>query len=370
MKMPMLPKKLKYWAIPVILVVAIALASSTGVFSAGKNAKQVVANTATSVATAPVASVNKKPTITLNGSIEGQTSATVSAKISGRIQEVLVQDGQAVKAGEPLVIMESTELANSTRMSRDSVIKAQATYDNSLADYNRYLTLFQQNAVSRQQLDSAETRLKIAQADLSSANASLSNSQQQYEYATITAPVDGVVANKTATIGQVVSPGVQLLSVEHISEVYAVVNVEQKDMGVIQPGMAADITVDAFPGQVFAGVVEIINPAAGTGNRMFKAKVKLDNAANNLKPGMFVKVQLITGQEAAVLAIPQSAILQKQGLYYVYTIEGDKVARRQIEIGQAMGDLMEVKSGLNANQILAISNVNNLKDGDPVQVAK
>jgi len=364
-----LPKKVKYWAAPVLLLAAVTLLPQTGVFSADKEKAPAAASTVT-VATASVQYVDKTPQIKLYGSIEGKTSAAVSAKIAGRIQQILVEDGQAVSAGQPLIILESAELANAARMAQDSVTKARANYDNALANYNRYLTLFNQNAVSRQQLDSAETQLKIAQADLSSAQASLANAQQQYGYATITAPVDGVVANKTATVGQVVSPGVQLLTVEHLEQVYAVVNVEQQDMGVLQPGIPASVTVDAYPDQVFNGQVAIVNPVAGTGNRMFRTKIAIDNSDGRLKPGMFVKVQLLTGEPTPVLAVPQAALLQQQGLYYVYVVDNGQTLRQQVQIGEPIGDMMEITAGLTSGQTVAVSNVNNLKDGMAVQVAQ
>lgn len=350
--------------------IALILAVQKGIIPVGQAQKEAPAASALAVTVAEASMRGKVPKITLTGSIEGETSATVSAKIAGRIEQVLVQDGQRVTAGQPLVTLESVELANAVRMAQDAVTRAQANYDNVQADYQRYLTLYQQNAISRQMLDSVETRLKVAQADLSSAYANLSSARQQYGYATVTAPVDGIVANKTATIGQVVAAGMQLLTVEDINNVYAVVNIEQKDMGAVRVGQTAEITVDAYPDRTFTGKVAVINPAAGTSSRMFRTKIAIDNAEGLLKPGMFVKVQLITGEEASVLTVPQAALFQKQGLYYVYVVDGDKAVRRQVEIGAPLGDYIEIKSGLTAGQLVAITNVNKLKDGDAVFVAK
>jgi RND family efflux transporter MFP subunit len=268
------------------------------------------------------------------------------------------------------VKLESIELSNSARVAQDSVRKAQANYDSALADYNRYLSLFEQNAVSRQQLDSAQTKLRVAEADLSSAQANAGNAEQQYSYGIVTAPVDGVVANKTVTIGQVVSPGAALMTVENIAEVYAVVNIEQKDLGLIKAGQKATVAVDAYPGKSFEGVVDVMNPVAGTSNRMFRTKIKLDNREGMLKPGMFAKLQLVTGQEVAVITVPQSAVIQKQGIYYVFTIENGKAVRQQVEIGEVEGFSIEIASGLQQGQIVAVNNVNKLKDGDSVQVMK
>ncbi|SMD09099.1 efflux RND transporter periplasmic adaptor subunit [Sporomusa malonica] len=361
---------IKYWAIPILLAVTVTAAAKTGLLTWGNPQKQVLAAQATSVTAESAQMVSKIPKLSLTGSVEGETSAVISAKIAGRIEQILVEDGQPVTAGQPLIRLESVELSNNVRTGSDAVRRASANYENVETDYKRYQTLYAQNAISKQVLDGIETKLKVAQADLSSAEAALSTAGQQYAYALVTAPVSGVVANKTAVIGQVVGAGAPLMSVENIGQVYAVVNVEQKDLGAIGQGMAAEITVDAYPDKVFAGKIQIINPAAVVANRMYKTKIKIDNSQALLKPGMFVKVSIVTGKPALVLAVPQAAIFQKQGIYQVYVLENGKAIRRQVEVGAVLGDFVEIKTDLEAKAEVITSNVNKLKDGDAVQVGK
>lgn len=361
-------KKLWRWVIPLIMLVLVAVAGYLGLSfgTAQKTARQdVVAITAQAVRV-----VQKTPALELIGSIEGETSALISAKIPGRIAEVLVEEGQAVAAGQQLVRLESVELANAVRISRDALNRAEASYDNIAADYQRYRTLFSQNAISRQQLDDAGTRLRVAETELSSARAALSSAGEQYASAMVVAPVAGAVADRTATTGQVVAAGAPLMKVENIGRVYAVVNIEQKELGVVDAGQAAEITVDAFPGQVFPGKVEVINPVAGSASRMFRVKIKADNPDGRLRPGMFIKARIITGGQIPVLAAPQSAVFQKQGLYYVYVVEGGKVFRRQVEPGQLLGADIEIRDGAAAGTVVAASNANSLKDGDLVRISE
>jgi membrane fusion protein (multidrug efflux system) len=358
--------KLKYWAIPVVLILGLTIVWRSGVY-AGDKTQAVNAGTAVSVKAVQAEYSDSVPSLVFNGSLEGQTSATVSAKISGRIAEVLVQEGQQVKAGDPLIRLESVELANSARQADDAVRKAQINYDLAKNDYERYQRLYEKGAISAQQLENTSAKLKIAEADLSSSAANQGSAEQQLAYSTITAPVDGVVANKTATIGQVVSPGVALLTVQDISQVYAVINVEQKNLGVVKEGQAANVSVDAYPGKTFAGTVEVMNPEAGAANRMFRTKIKLENAAGELKPGMFANVQLVTGDSVKVLTVPQAAVIQKQGMYYVFQVQDGKAVRTQIEVGAATGSTIEVKSGLEAGAQVIATSVNRLKDGDAVR---
>lgn len=366
--MKLLNGKMKKWGLLVIVLLAVTLIWSSGMLAGKEQAGPAAA--ALTVKAAAVQYVDITPSLNLNATLEGQTSATISAKIAGRIERVLVQEGQRVKAGEPLLELETVELANSVRQAGDAVRKAQAGYDLALNDFNRYQALYEKGAVSEQQLDNARVKLKTAEADLSSAKANESSAQQQYSYGVVSAPVDGVIANRAATVGQVVSPGAALMLVQDINQIYAVINVEQKDLGRVKVGQTATISVDAYPDRSFSGTVAVMNPEAGSGSRMFRTKILIDNSNGELKPGMFAKAELATGESARVLTIPQSAVVQKQGLYHVFTLENNKAVRRPIEVGEITESAIVVKSGLEAGQEVITTSVSRLKDGDAVQPAQ
>lgn len=358
---------IKYWIIPLVLIIGLIVVVRSGVYAGNKRPAENQ-NTSLTVKVAQAEYIDSVPSLSFNGSLEGKTSATLSTKIAGRITEVLVQEGQPVKAGDALIKLEAVELANSVRQAADAVKKAEINYDLAKNDYDRYKTLYDKGAISAQQLETTKAKFKIAEADLSSAIANRSNADQQYGYSVITSPVDGVVANKTATIGQVVSPGIALMTVQDIDQIYAVINVEQKNLSLVKLGQTAQVTVDTYPGKTFTGIVEVINPEAGSLNRMFRTKIRIDNTSGNLKPGMFANVQLLTGNSVKVLTVPQSAVVQKQGLYYVFTIQNGKAARKQIEIGEVTGNTIEVKSGLESGEQVIITSVNRIKDGSAVRV--
>lgn len=359
----------KYWIIPVILFVGMIVLSRSGVLY-GKEVKTQTDNAGVSVSVMEAQYANAVPQLKLSGSIEGKTSATISAKLAGRIEQVLVKQGQRVLAGEVLVRLESVELANALRTAQQAVRKAQIAYELEINDYERYKILYTQHAIAKQSLDTYDAKLRTAQADLSSAIASQSSAEEQYGYGNITAPVDGVVANVTATVGQVVASGTSLMSVQDISEVYAIVNIEQKDLGKVTIGQKAEVRVDTYEDKIFEGTLDTINPEAGSANRMFSTKIKIDNAGGLLKSGMFVKAQLSTGSPVQVLTVPQSAVMQKQGLYYAFTVESNKAKRHQIEIGDVNGDMIQIKTGLEAGAKVITSNINKLKDGDLISVTE
>lgn len=359
--------KWQYWIILILLLIGITAVFRSGVFSEDK-AYSETSKDRLNVKTVTASYTNRTPKLMLNGSIEAQTAAAVSAKIGGTVKGVLAEEGQFVKAGQALIELESAELANSARMAQESVRKAQVSYNLAKTDYQRYLTLYKQDAVAKGDLDSAKAKLEIAQADLASAIASQNNAQQQYAYGVMTAPVSGVVANKSVTVGQVVSPGVTLLSVQSISQVYAVVNIEQGDLGQVKIGQKAEVSVDAYPDKTFIGTVQIVNPEAASSNRMFRTKIVIDNKDGLLKPGMFTQVQLETGSAVKVLTVPQEAVIETKGLYYAFIVKNNKAVCRPVQIGAIENNTIEIKAGLQSGDNVIVTSVNQLKDGDAVRV--
>ncbi|MGD0154171.1 MAG: efflux RND transporter periplasmic adaptor subunit, partial [Thermacetogeniaceae bacterium] len=134
----------------------------------------------------------------------------------------------------------------------------------------------------------------------------------------------------------------------------------------IKTGLAAKVTTDAFSGRIFDGTVEAINPVAGSSTRVFETKIRVANSGQLLRPGMFVKVEIETGVPVTVIAVPQNAVVSNAGLYYVFLLEGGRVKRQQVQVGQVMGQLVEITSGLTEGQRVVLTDVSTLNDGDQV----
>ncbi len=316
------------------------------------------------VSTALVAAVEKPDALKLTGTVEGMTSAVVSSRFAGKVDRVLVEDGQAVREGEVLLRMDTVELANAVRIAQNNVRQLEANYHIVQADYQRYSNLIARNAVTKQQLESAEARMITSRTEVENAYVNLSTAQKQIADGSIESPVSGVVANKAATMGQVVSPGATLLTVEQIDQVYVVVNVEQKDIDMARLGAEATVTVDTYPDKVFKGSVAVINPVAGNESRMFRVKIKIENQEQLLKPGMFAQAALLSGVQQTVLAAPRSAVIVQKGLSYVYTVENGHAKKTRVETGVLMDDRIEIKTGLSSGAAVITDNLDKIKDGD------
>ncbi|MEN6389578.1 MAG: efflux RND transporter periplasmic adaptor subunit [Syntrophomonas sp.] len=316
-----------------------------------------------------VGQVQKENALEFTGSIEAVQNAVASAKTAGRVSEISIENGNRVAVGDILVKVEDADYINQLAASQAVLDKALANLASLTRDYNRGKTLFQAGAISQKDMDDLENGLQAVRADVAAAEASVANAREALAGTSIRAPISGLVANKSVKLGQMLAAGTPVLLVEDLSEVFILVKVGQKDLDYIKTGLECSVWVDTYPDQKFSGQVMIINPVAETGSRVFECKVKVKNSDELLKPGMFARVSIKFGEDQPVLAVPLEALSSKQGLYYVFIPEGDVVKEKKVEIGALMGNMVEIKSGLAGGQIIVISNVNKLKDGDHIQIS-
>ncbi|MFX4262296.1 efflux RND transporter periplasmic adaptor subunit [Pelotomaculum propionicicum] len=358
----------KLWLAPLAVILALGLWKGGGFLKQKEDSSPV--ERAQTVAVHEVGKVKIEEAVALTGSLEALHDGVVSSKVPGRVSRVLVENGAVVTAGQPLVLLEDTEYANALAIARATLKKAEANLDSARINYERFRELYQSNVISEKEFEDVQTMLKIAEADAAAAAAAASSAEESLRGATVVSPFNGVVSNRNVTPGQMAAAGTPLMNVEDISSVYVVVNVEQKDLGRVKTGLPADVNVDSFVSRGFEGVVEIINPSANNNARVFETKIKVANGEGLLKPGMFASVRIKTGEEGEALAVPQNSLVSIQGMYFAYVADGDRALRRQVEIGQVVGQLVEIKSGLTAGQKIVVTNINVLKDQDKIIISE
>lgn len=356
-------------AVLAIILVLVLIKGVTFIKGGKKDAIPSSSASVQTITTQTVSSIDKIDTLSLAGNIEANNDAAISSKSGGKISKVLVENGSQVSAGQALALLETTDLNNSLESSQATLDKAQATLDSMQVNYDRIKSLYNEGAVSKKDFDDITTSLQVAENDVRSAAAAVSSAKNAINDATITAPISGYVHDRNVIIGQVVTGGQTLMSVGDLSSVYVTVNVPQQDLSKIKQGLSADILVDAFKDEKFSGTVAVVNPSIDVSARVFQVKIKINNDKVLLKPGMFAKVEIKIGAPKKVTAVPMNSITGIQGLYFAFVVEGDKVIRKQVEIGQMIGQSIEIKSGLSVGQKIAVTNVNSLKDQDKIIIS-
>lgn len=321
-----------------------------------------------SVQVKEVGKVKKENSLDLYGSIEAIDKTSVSSKLPGRVSMVAVENGDLVGVGETLVVLEDQDYQAILTTNLDNLHKAQLRLSDVQADYEQDQKLLAGGAIPQHDVDKAKLAVEVAQTDLNSAQTGVDNAQLSLKDTVVTAPMGGVVSNRSVNLGQMVSAGVPLLTLEDVSSVYATVNVKQEDLPQVKIGMAVQVMPTQDEKQVLSGKVSLISPVANQAARVFEVRVQLVNKGGILKPGMFVKTRITLGSSEDVLAIPVYALSGKENAYYVYVVEGNQARQRPVVIGATMGEQIEIKSGLKPEEKVIVTNVNKLKDQDQIAI--
>jgi len=247
-------------------------------------------------------------------------------------------------------------------------------YDEAKAHYDAALAQYKSAQAQLEMAKAGATRedIDIARAHVRQARAALASARRQFQNATISSPIDGVVAYKNVEPGEVVSPpmipGKALLNIVDMSRLKTMVNISENRVKSVRLGQEAIITLDGFPNEIFSGNVSRISPVVDTKSHTFKAEVLIPNPVNRLKPGMFARVQLVMSKRTDVIKVPIKAVNEgKQGKVVFLVVSG--IANvRPVTLGISDEVDIEVKSGVNPGDKVIVEGNLGLEHGDKVVI--
>ena len=351
-----------------VFTVALLLAVSHNLLPVAVWTQHTISRTPVNLTAIPISTMNKPIYIARTGSIENSIAVPIHAEYSGRLSEMYVTEGQAVKAGQSLLTLQ-VSTAPTTSQNTGGSQQAQANYDNALQEVNRYQKLYEIGGIPRRQLDIATAQLQAAKANLTNTQNNMPSANATINGAiTINAPIGGIVTGLSAAPGKTVQAGQQLLSLGSGQAVEIVVQLDQNDLYLIHLGTPGTIEVSQ---QTIAGQVSRIYPQIEANkNPAFLAHIKLStNPAGLLKLGMSVAVRIDTGKSAIVPAVPKGSVFQDdQTRNFIYIAANGKAIRQQITIGETIGDFIELTSNLPQQSMVITSNMNEINDGDAITV--
>jgi HlyD family secretion protein len=251
------------------------------------------------------------------GVIEPYVTVEVKSKASGEILEVLADSGDRVKRGTLLLRIDQRQLRNTLAQARADLEVARARLANAEAQLHRSEKLYQSQSLSETAYDQAVLDHATAKAEVVRSEAALENAQIEMDDADVLAPIEGTILRRDVERGQVISSptrdvagGTVLLTMAALERVRVRTLVDETDIGKIRPGLAATVTVTAYPERPFHGSVLKIEPESQIEQNvtMFPTLVGLDNPEGLLKPGMNCEVEIHVDRRDAVLAIPNAAL--------------------------------------------------------------
>jgi HlyD family secretion protein len=251
------------------------------------------------------------------GVVEPVNVVEVKSKASGQINNMTVETGSDVRRGDLLGQLDTRDVDQRWEQAKADRDAAKSRLDVAMQTRQRQRELFQQRVITEQEFQQGLADSSSAQTAFIRADAALNIAEQQRDDATVRAPIEGTVIEKTVSIGSVITSstgsmgaGTTLLKMADLSSVRVRAHFNETDIGNVQPGLAATVTVDAFPDQPFRGTVEKIEPIAVVQQSvtMFPVLIALDNAERKLKPGMNGEVAVRLDERTNVLAVASDAI--------------------------------------------------------------
>lgn len=325
-----------------------------------------------SFVTEKVAPANIQNSITATGSIEPVTEVTVGTQVSGIISKIYVDYNSEVKKGQVIAELDKTNLISTLNTAKANLNNAESTLNYQTANYKRYKELYDKGLVSADEYENALLTYKQAKEQVTSAKESVQTAQTNLGYATITAPIDGVILSKAVEEGQTVAASYntpELFTVaKDLKDMQVVADVDEADIGNVTEGARVTFTVDAFPNDTFSGTVtQVRQEATETDNVVtYEVVISARNDDLKLKPGLTANVTIYTTEMQGVLSVSNKAlrftpvketvgnkkIVDCNGTSKVWTLEGDKLVAHAVKIGMTDGTHTQIISGIKEGQTI------------------
>ncbi|MDH5821484.1 efflux RND transporter periplasmic adaptor subunit [Luteimonas sp. RD2P54] len=286
-------------------------------------------------------------------SLEPLAESQVVAKTSGVALEVLVEEGQTVRAGQTLVRLDPDR-------ARLNLAQIEAQMRKLENNFRRSEQLASQQLVSAGEHD----QLRY---DLENARAAYRLAALELSYTNVTAPISGVIASRSIKTGNFVQINTPILRIVDNSRLEATLNVPERELATLKAGQPVSMRVDALPGTTFEGRVDRVAPVVDAGSGTFRVICAFEGG-ESLQPGMFGRISIDYDQRKDALAVPRVALLDDEGDAAVYVIREDKAVRTTVTTGYEDGAFVEIREGLEPGDQVVTAGKVALRDGTEVQV--
>jgi RND family efflux transporter MFP subunit len=315
------------------------------------------------------------------GTVRAAHTSYVAGRMMGAVTSLAVKEGDAVEKGQLLLTIDDRDVVQKVRAAEaghQEAIKAleSGKQNRELIDttYQRYKKMYEEKAISRQEMDQFETQKKVAGLEyergmemVNRAAAGLAEAQIYLGFTRVTSPVKGVVTEKKTEVGSMAVPGIPLLTIESAAGFQAEITADESLSGRLKVGAPVLVSIEALNRQMSGKIAEIL-PAVDPLSRSFTAKVSVSGPG--LRTGLYAKVRIPKGRQDLLLA-PRSAIVEKGQLTGVYAVDDQGiVAYRLVRTGREYEGRLEILSGLKTNDRIIVGGVEKAVDGGILEKGK
>jgi len=360
------------------------------------------------VATTKVVKNSVRRSVDVVGTLAAVDQVTISSEAEGTVRAILADLGDRVAANQVLIQLdhekqqytyEQQQAALARALAQygapdadhlppieqtPDVQKAKAELDQAQQGFTRAKDLSSRSLISQQTYDDARTALQSKQASYDSAlqgarnlRASIQASEatmklagRQLRDTDIRAPFDGFVERRLVNLGELVKVQMPVMGIVKLDPLKVTAELPERMAPWIDDGRPVELRVDAYRDRTFLGKVTRISPAVNTATRAFPFEAVVPNRDAALKPGTFARVHVESGKVDDVLTLPYSALQYRYGVNRVFVVKGDRLSMRELQIGERLGDRVEIASGVSEGDPVAITDVDTLSDGARVTVTR
>ena len=394
-------------AVPVAAAVALSAISCAKSETAQARGRDDVAKR---VAVERVQEQSVQRTVEVVGTLAAVDEVTVSSEADGLVSKILHDLGDRVRAGDALVELDREKAEYNLAQQRAALQRALAQYgapdpqhlpaiektpdvQKAQADlvqakqaFDRANELYKRQLVPKQTLDDAQAALQSKQAsydsslqnaknleaNIAAADAAAKLADRQLRDTYIRAPFDGYISKRFVNLGQLVkgSAGtpIPVMGLVRLDPLKVTGEIPEKMVPWISVDQAVELHVDAYPEKAIAGKMSRISPSVNTATRAFGFEALVPNGNALLKPGTFARVRIQTNKTDRILTLPYAALQYRYGVNRVFVVDGDRLSAKELKVGERLGDRIEIVSGVNAGDPVAMTDVDKLVDGTKVAV--
>jgi multidrug efflux pump subunit AcrA (membrane-fusion protein) len=413
-------RDLKLSALTLLLIAAAIFAAACGGSRANVRQEEGAAKAPEAVVVTTAAAIKRDLPrfFEATGSLAGDQQTDVAPQTAGKVVAVGVEIGSPVKRGQMLVKLDDVELKLRVDQAATQVEQAKAavrqaeekiglrpgqSFDPSrvaevaaakvaldLAEKNlrRAERLIESGDVSRSFYDDARARrdqlreqyevqlaqarqnyagVDVARTNVANAQAQLALARKSLSYAIIPAPIDGFVAERTADLGEYVSPQQKVATIVRTNPLRIQIDIPEQAIPEVRVGQSVSVKTSAWPDRNFSGRIARIAPNVSATSRTLTVEAEIDNSGGALKPGQFATVRILQERAEPAVLVPARAVVTEAGVSRVFVVKDNRVEQRLVQTGQTEGDLIEVKTGVAADELVATSGIERLSDGVAVK---
>ncbi len=309
----------------------------------------------------------------VSGSLLAVKKAVIKARVSADVKQVLVREGEAVKAGQTLIRMDDSDHQARLDQAKGAWQAARSQLDIATLTRNNNRALLEKGFISQNAFDNAQSQYSIALSNVKSARGAMDVAQKAVRDTVIRSPLAGYVSVRSVEPGEKVSTDNKLLEIVDLREMEMEAAVPASDIVNVAPGQEVMLNVEGISPAISGKVVRI-NPAIQAGSRSILVYIRVANEQGLLRAGMFAEGKLTLARREDVLSVPQTAVRTVHSNPVVYAMENGRLVQKQVRLGMQGDDgrqnAIEITSGLTVGAKIIKTNLGNLRDGTRVVIAQ